>query len=267
MTLALLALLAFQNAAPAAPPLDTMVDMGRYRVHVVLHRGTVPITVVMESGGGATLEAWAGVDARIAQETGASVVTYERAGFGSSELGPLDLLPTQQIDQLDRMLEALGVPPSRIVVGHSYGGLLALAHAQRHARDVVGVVLVDAMNPIFVELTGDFVYGTVPHIEAPANDQERALKRLVDTGPDAFGAAAEAEPRIAVPMVVLSAGTGWWREEFAVTAWRESHERIVAGWPQRRLVVAEGSRHQVPADRPDLIVDAVRSLIEEVRDH
>lgn len=253
---------AFQ-AAPMPQPVDTMIDVGGYRVHVVLHRGTVPVTVVMESGGGATLGAWAGVDARIAQETGATVVTYERAGFGASELGPLDLLPTQQVDQLDRMLDRLGVPARRILVGHSYGGLMVMSHAQRHAEHVAGVVLVDAMNPIFVELTGDFVYGTVPRIEAPANDAERAIRRLVDSGTDAFAAAADAEPRISVPMVVISAGERWWRNDMADDAWRASHARIVAGWPQRRLVIAEGSRHQVPAERPDVIVDAVRSLVED----
>jgi pimeloyl-ACP methyl ester carboxylesterase len=139
---------------------------------------------------------------------------------------------------------------------------MVLAHAQRHAEHVSGVVLVDAMNPIFLELTGDFVYGTVPHIEAPANDAERAIKRLVDSSTNAFGAAADAEPRIAVPMVVLSAGERWWRNDMADDAWRASHERLVAAWPQRRLVVADGSRHQVPAERPDLIVAAVQSLID-----
>ena len=249
--------------APATPqPVDTMVDVGGYRVHVVMHRGTQPITVVMESGGGATLQAWAGVDAQIAQATGATVVTYERAGFGASELGPLDLTPAQQIDQLDGLLDRLGVPTRRILVGHSYGGLMVLVHAQRHAEHVAGVVLVDGMNPIFLELTGDFVWGTVPQIASPANDGERALKRMVDTGPQAFAAAAEAEPLIAVPMVVISAGNAWWWEEHAVRAWRESHERLVAGWPQRRLVIAENSQHQVPRDRPDVVVAAIQSLID-----
>ena len=248
--------------APASAPLDTMADVGGYALHVVVHRGTHPLTVVLETGGGADLSAWSGVDAQIAAATGATVVAYERAGFGASGLGPLDLLPARQVDDLLRVLAAVDAPPERILVAHSYGALLALDHAHRHADGVVGVVLVDPMNPVFVELTGDFVHGTVPHIEAPANDRERAIKRLVDSFEHARAGAERAEPHVAVPVVVLSAGERWWGDEEADDAWRASHERLVAGWPQRRLVVVEGTRHDVPRARPDAIVDAVRSLME-----
>ena len=74
-------------------PVDTLVDVGGYRVHVVVHRGTKPLTIIMESGGGASLTAWSGVDAQLAERTGATVVAYDRAGFGKSETGPWDLKP------------------------------------------------------------------------------------------------------------------------------------------------------------------------------
>ena len=254
---------ALQAQAIPSAPLDTMIDVGGYRLHVVVHRGTAPVAVVLETGGGANLGAWDGVDARIAAETGATVIAYERAGFGASELGPLDLLPPRQVDDLVRALDALDAPARRIVVGHSYGALLALDHAHRHPEGVIGVVLVDPMNPAFVAMTGDFVYGTVPHIQSPANDIERAIKRLVDTFEHPRAAAEIAVERVSVPMVVISAGVPFWGEAAARVAWSESHARMVAGWPQRRLVIADGSGHQVPRDRPDTIVDAVRSLMDD----
>lgn len=248
------------QAAPT-PPLDTMVDVGGYRLHVVVQRGTQPITILLESGGGADVGRWAGVDAQLAARTGATVVAYDRAGFGASELGPLDLAPARQVDDIARVLDALGAPPRRVVVGHSYGALLALDHAYRHARDVFGVVLVDPMNPAFVATTGDFVYGTVPHIAQPANAREQAIKRLVDSFEPALAGAIRAEPLLSVPIVVISAGEPIWPEEHANVAWRASHESLVAGWPQRRLIVAEASDHDVPAERPDLIVEAVAAFV------
>jgi hypothetical protein len=44
-------------------------------------------------------------------------------------------------------------------------------------------------------------------------------------------------------------------------AWRASHEAIAKAAPHRRLVRADGSDHDIPAKRPDTIVDAVVSLL------
>jgi pimeloyl-ACP methyl ester carboxylesterase len=166
------------------------------------------------------------------------------------------------VDDLVRVLRALGVPERRVVVGHSYGALLALDHALRHGGDVIGVVLVDPMNPAFVEATGEFVQTTVPHIASPANDREHAIARLVSSFDRALAAAIQAEPRVSVPIVVLSAGVDWWGPDDVEAAWRASHRSLVAGWPQRRLVVADGSDHDVPARRPELVVEAVHALVD-----
>jgi len=47
------AVLSLQSIAghTLAPPLDTLVDAGGYRMHVMVYRGAKPVTVVMEVGG------------------------------------------------------------------------------------------------------------------------------------------------------------------------------------------------------------------------
>ena len=55
--------------AQAAAPVDTLIDFGGYRVHCRIHRGTVPMTILMESGGGATLANWGGLDSVLARRT------------------------------------------------------------------------------------------------------------------------------------------------------------------------------------------------------
>ena len=68
---------------PQSPPAvhDTLIDVGGYAMHLVVHRGSQPVTVVMESGGGDDVRGWAGVDSALARRTGATVVAYDRAGF------------------------------------------------------------------------------------------------------------------------------------------------------------------------------------------
>jgi pimeloyl-ACP methyl ester carboxylesterase len=262
---ALFALLAV--AGPfRAPPLDTLVDAGGYRMHVVVYRGTKPITVVMEVGGGASLRGWAGVEAQVAARTGATVVVYDRAGFGQSDMGPMDLIPRVQIEQLDRVLTQLQTPPARILMGHSYGGLMAVAHAHLFPGKVRGLILVDPMNQRFVNATGDAVYSTVPKIERPANRRDSALARHVATFRRLVQDSIASDADLTIPIVVITAGEPFWGQTQDLdTPWRASHAAIAGARPDRRLVVAEGSKHDIPAKRPDTIIEAAVSLVEGIR--
>ena len=250
---------------PAAP-LDTMIDVGGHRLHFVVHRGAAPVTIVMESGAGATLERWGDVPRQLADRSSATVVIYDRAGFGRSDLGPLDLTPSQEVRQLGRALEQLGVPQRRIVVGQSYGGMLAMLHGEAYAEHVVGLVLLDPLNARFVDATGDFVYTIVPNFPDPKNDLERALARTLRTLPGLVPLAREAEERVRAPVVVVTASSPPYTGERERHEWRRSHETIVTVAPGRRLVVAENSGHQIALDRPDVVVDAVVSQLEQKRE-
>jgi pimeloyl-ACP methyl ester carboxylesterase len=119
------------------------------------------------------------------------------------------------------------------------------------------------MNSRFVDATGDFVYSTVPHITEPRNDRERAIARLVNTFDTLLNAARVAEPKVRAPIVVITSSRSMWNNrERENRAWRASHEAIAAAGPERRLILAENSGHQIALDRPDTIADAVVSLAE-----
>jgi pimeloyl-ACP methyl ester carboxylesterase len=260
LTIAAIAVLLLPFAGPLPAPLDTLVDVGGYHLHMVVYRGTRPLTVVMESGGGASLAAWAGVEARLAERSGATVVAYDRAGFGESGVGPAELTPRQQVRQLHEALERLGTPPDRIVVGHSYGGLLSVLHAHLYPKQVRGLVLIDPMNARFVKATGDFVQSTVPHIEHPATAKDTAIARMVRTFDELARDPAASDAGLELPIVIITAGEAWWKKPDIDRAWRDSHQAIANAAPHRRLVVADGSDHDVPEKRPEAIVQAVLSL-------
>ena len=146
----------------------------------------------------------------------------------------------------------------------SYGGMLALLHAALFPDHVVGLVLVDPMNPLFVGETGDFVPSTVPDIADPRNDRERVVVRMKRTFAGLTARTAAIEPELEIPVIVLTAGDPWWRDLEIDRAWRRSHEVIAGRSSNRELVVAEGSDHDVPEERPDLIVEAVIRMLARV---
>ncbi len=72
---------------------------------------------------------------------GHRTIAFDRPGFGYSSGGYVKF--DRQIATLDALLRTMHVIRP-ILVGHSYGGTLALAFAERHPAEVGGLVLVDA---------------------------------------------------------------------------------------------------------------------------
>jgi pimeloyl-ACP methyl ester carboxylesterase len=101
--------------------------------------------VVFESGIGATSQNWFGLQQAIAQDT--RTVSYDRAGLGWSSAAAYDPTPRNLARELNELLTAAGISRPYVVVGHSFGGLLARQFAADYPRLVTGLVLVDPMRP------------------------------------------------------------------------------------------------------------------------
>jgi pimeloyl-ACP methyl ester carboxylesterase len=98
-------------------------------------------TVVLEGGYGATSGGWYKVQPLIAKTN--RVCSYDRAGYGASDPGPLPRDGRAVALDLDLGLRAAGIFGPYVMVGHSAGGLYVRLFFERRPRDVVGMVLVD----------------------------------------------------------------------------------------------------------------------------
>jgi pimeloyl-ACP methyl ester carboxylesterase len=124
-------------------PPGRLVDVGGRRIH--LHcTGSGSPTVVLESGLGLPALSWRDVQAGIAPVT--TVCSYDRAGYGYSDPGPMPRTLDRRVDDLRAALGAGGKPPPYVLVAHSAGGFLVRAFHHRVPAEVVGVVLVDSSH-------------------------------------------------------------------------------------------------------------------------
>jgi pimeloyl-ACP methyl ester carboxylesterase len=123
------------------PPPGKMMDVGGSRLHVEA-MGTGDLAVVFEAGVAATSLSWRLVQSEVAKV--AQAVSYDRAGLGWSESvgGKRDV--TRLVEELRSAL--LNVTLPRIIVAHSYGGLIALQYASQYPSEVAGLVLVDSVG-------------------------------------------------------------------------------------------------------------------------
>lgn len=75
------------------------------------------------------------------------VVSYDRAGLGWSDLGPMPRTADRIVDELHTLLGRAAIPPPYILVGHSFGGLTMPLFAARFPGEIAGMVLVDPVAP------------------------------------------------------------------------------------------------------------------------
>lgn len=123
---------------PTTPrPFGRFARLDGLRIRYLERPGHEP-TVLMIHGLPGTA---ADFDAATPLIAGQRVIAIDRPGFGFSSGGyfPID----RQLEAIHDLLARLGV--SRVLIaGHSYGGTIALAYAERHPGAVAGLVLIDA---------------------------------------------------------------------------------------------------------------------------
>ena len=124
--------------APAVP--GKLVDIGGRRLHLNC-TGTGSPTVVVENGGGAFSIDWALVQPAVSQFT--RICTYDRASYAWSDPGPLRDLPEQTIADFELLLRLGDVQAPYVFVGQSIGGILVRDYQRRIPERTAGLVLVD----------------------------------------------------------------------------------------------------------------------------
>ena len=121
-----------------------MVDVGGFRLHVNCSGRGSP-AVIMDAALGGSSISWTFVQPEIAKLT--RVCSYDRAGFGWSDAGPMPRTAARVAGELKTLLEKAGIAPPFILVGHSFGGLVMRVFATRYRRDVAALILVDPAHP------------------------------------------------------------------------------------------------------------------------
>ncbi|MGA7283263.1 MAG: alpha/beta hydrolase [Candidatus Cybelea sp.] len=98
--------------------------------------------VIFDQGWGDWSPAWAVVQPQVATFTRAC--SYDRAGYGFSESGPMPRTSVRIADELHAALHSAGISPPYVLVAAAFGSYDLRAFADRYMPEVAGIVLSDA---------------------------------------------------------------------------------------------------------------------------
>lgn len=121
-----------------------MVEVNDHRLHARICGEGAPSVVIISGLGSPSAEWWYLQD-DIAEQ--ATVVTFDRAGYGLSDYGPLPRTNRRISEELFELLERAGISPPYLLIGHSAGGLMAQYFARMYPGLVGSMVLVDSLSP------------------------------------------------------------------------------------------------------------------------
>lgn len=268
-----------------------LVEIGGGRRMWLACRGSGAPVVILEAGSGNDADNWdtAGLPPGSAQTAvlpGVAqftrVCAYDRPGTvgrdleqrGRSDPAPMPRTAAEMVADLNAMLRAADVPGPYVLAGHSFGGLVARLYAATYPDDVVGLVLIDAAHEDYYDqqravltpeqwaaISGSATAEAFPGQERIDTDASAAKMRR----------AATDAPLRPMPLVVVTHGRPWdWPPDFPAAdleaIWLPLQEHLAALAPDGRLVVAEESGHFIPGDQPEVVVAAIRQVVEAVRD-
>jgi pimeloyl-ACP methyl ester carboxylesterase len=265
---------------------DRMADVGTHRLHAVVTGDGTP-AVVFDGGIAVRCEEYRVLQDRIARET--TVVTYDRAGYGSSDGGPLPRDSGTEVDELRALLARLRIPGPYVLVGHSLGGLNVEVYANRYPDEVAGMVLLDP-PPLGFLLGQDYAH-FVPLVQRMTDEwqqiadrglrsdvaQERAqglfFQMLASEQREMLGRSAELAEGIEtfgdIPLVVIASGVPnpAFGEEAAAYQhyWADRSRALAAKSSRGEFVLAERSTHRLHDEAADLVAESILSVLEQAR--
>lgn len=282
------------------PEPGKLVDVGGYRLKLNCTGAGSPV-VVLESGLGDVSIEWQAVQSEIAKFTRAC--SYDRAGYGGSDPGPMPRTSEQIAGELHTLLKNAGEKPPFLLVGHSFGGYNVRVFNGRFPCEVSGLILVDSVQEDQYKLLPPVWNQVGAELRAHFHNQARWAPVFIDLGVarlmlrsrgqddnsylilqtkylrarsselDHIQVSAE-QARAAgslgdKPLIVLTAGRKPPPTALLSEADLNDYQRVWAGDLQLRLArlssrgkreIVDDSGHDIPAERPDAIVSAVREI-------
>lgn len=121
-----------------------LIPAGTHRLNFYCMGSGSP-TVVMEGGFGDWSPVYSGLQDRVAKFT--RVCSYDRAGLGFSEPGPMPRSAERIAEELHTALHNGGIDGPYLLVGLAFGSLPIRAFADRWMPEVAGLVLISGDTP------------------------------------------------------------------------------------------------------------------------
>lgn len=226
-------------------------------------------TILLEAGGSSAMTDWDPVFSQIKDQ--AIVIRYSRVGNGNSTQIKRHFTSRDYADYASELLEKLNISEPVILVAHSYGGSVARDFAAAYPDKVKALLLLDPSSEHDVDILRaiDLDRGNREIAQIKMDDMKDGMSnQYLDFWskrplPD--------YPQIkAMPVTVIASvktmenPPNLFFTDKGRELWGEHWQSWAAAFPQGRAVLTAKSGHFIQFDEPQLVVQELTRLIEQL---
>jgi len=250
------------------PSNDHYIEIQGKKQHVLTLGSGNPVVVFL-AGGGCALTDFDSVQRSISKIT--KTFSYDKPGLGKSELINSARTLDNVANELKELLDKEGIINSPMIfVGHSMGGDVARYFLHRYPNNIVGLVLIDPGNEfLFEEL-----WKTKTEKEKLAEDSLLAIELKAE--PIGFQMEIKCYPKhdsllktfnikTHIPITLLESNNVDSSSEGLIEIQKRLYRNFQQKVPQMKIISTEKSGHFIQLDEPNLVIEAIKSMIREVR--
>lgn len=252
---------------------DRFVDIDGHRQHI-LDIGEGSPVVIFITGAGVELNNFNTVQTEIATLT--RTLSYDRAGIGLSEEINTERSVDHFANELNEILVKEKIDPPYLLVSHSLGGFIARWFVHTYPEKVAGMVLIDPAYEGFMDTLRN----------TRSAEQRRRMKDMVDLGISNAPKTTRKELELLkkdeelmrstrlplnIPITMLTSGRFSEKERKEgstaedISKWVQFHERLKVQAPQMKHLVTEKSGTFIHQEEPELVIDQIKTILEEIR--
>lgn len=239
-----------------AQTLDTLVDLGKYKLHFNVLQGN-GIPIIFESGAGNDGSIWKDILDPIEDSLGATLITYDRAGFGRSGIDTTNLNINSETKDLSIALEKLGYNGQYFLIAHSLGGDYAMAFISKNKHEVIGGVFIDIVPPGFMTAQkAREVRTSFQDSLASIKKQSLGFYYIVQNYENTSEVMRIAAQDVEIPITVICSDKPPFEGTDSVK-WKTSLVNFARASKNRKFILAMGSGHYVFIEDPKLVINAI----------
>ena len=239
--------------------LDTVMKTSNYSLHFNIIKGN-GVPILFESGGGDDGQVWNNLLTLIHQEIVATLITYDRVGFGKSPLDTVGLNITTEVESLEEGLKKLGYGSNYFLVSHSLGGSYAMVFASRNKGKVTGGVFIDVNTPCFMteENTKKIIAAYDPELST-LKKEKPGVYYLLKYYQLNNRKMLEAARTLNIPLTVIGSDIPPYKGTDSLK-WKNCLREFALKRPNRKYIMAKHTGHYVFFDDPKLVTKEIISL-------
>lgn len=253
-----------KNDEPEINFIESKVTLPTHRLTAYSIIKNTKYLVVFESGLGDDHSVWNVKNVPRKIHAYVDVVTYDRAGYGNSEIGSTPRNIDRLRSELENVVDQFSNGRKVILIGHSLGGMIIRDYAIQNPTKIAGLLFIDPSHENYNQPSQsdeDLIYNLFNSNYGPTFGGTLEARELIE-----YSQYTSSLPNLPkIPVIVISSMKVDTEHSLSDRQlWFDAHEMLKNGVTDFTHITTTNSGHYIINDEPNLVIDNFNLLLSKL---